>query len=72
MAALRTVAGLLGASLLLAQSPAAKAEDRALLCTWRRGDGRLPAPRLYERLGWELLHEEVLPERDLWGVRIQG
>jgi hypothetical protein len=31
MAALRTVAGLLGASLLLAQSPAAKAEDRALL-----------------------------------------
>ena len=45
-------------------------EDRALLCTWPRGDGRLPAPRLYERLGWELLHEEVLPERDLWGVRI--
>ena len=47
-------------------------EDRALLCTWPRGDGRLPAPRLYERLGWELLHEEALPERDLWGVRIQG
>ena len=47
-------------------------EDRALLCTWPRGDGRLPAPRLYERLGWELLHEEVLPGRDLWGVRIHG
>ena len=48
------------------------AEDRALLCTCPRGDGRLLAPRLYERLGWELLHEEVLPERDLWGVRIRG
>jgi broad specificity phosphatase PhoE/GNAT superfamily N-acetyltransferase len=47
-------------------------EDRALLCTWPRGDGRRPAPRLYARLGWELLHEEVLPERDLWGVRIHG
>ena len=47
-------------------------EDRALLCTWPRGDGRLPAPRLYRGSGWELLHEEVLPERDLWGVRIHG
>ena len=47
-------------------------QDRALLCTWPRGDGRLPAPRLYARLGWELLHEEVLPDRDLWGVRIRG
>lgn len=47
-------------------------QDRALLCTWPRGDGRLPAPRLYARLGWELLHEGVLPDRDLWGVRIDG
>ncbi|HTE74896.1 MAG TPA: GNAT family N-acetyltransferase [Actinomycetes bacterium] len=47
-------------------------EERALLCTWPRGDGRLPAPRLYARLGWELLQEEVLPDRDLWGVRIHG
>jgi len=47
-------------------------EERALLCTWPRGDGRLPAVRLYERLGWELLHEEVLPDRDLWGFRIDG
>ena len=45
-------------------------QDRALLCTWPRGDGRRAAPRLYARLGWELLHEEVLPDRDLWGVRI--
>ena len=46
-------------------------QDRALLCTWPRGDDRLPAPRLYARLGWELLHEGVLPDRDLWGVRIE-
>jgi broad specificity phosphatase PhoE/GNAT superfamily N-acetyltransferase len=47
-------------------------EDRALLCTWPPSDGRRPAARLYARLGWELLHEDVLPERDLWGVRIHG
>ena len=47
-------------------------QDRAVLCTWPRGDPARPAPRLYERLGWELLHEGVLPDRDLWGVRIGG
>jgi len=46
--------------------------DRALLMSWHRGDPRRPAPRLYERLGWELLQEQVVPDRDLWGVRIGG
>jgi broad specificity phosphatase PhoE len=60
-----------GAAALVDLLLAGAEQERALLCTWRRGDGRLPAPRLYERLGWTLLHEEVLPDRDLWGVRLR-
>jgi len=45
-------------------------QDRALLSTWHHGDARRAAPRLYERLGWELLQERVFDDRDLWGVRI--
>lgn len=39
--------------------------SRALLTTYR--DDR-PAPRLYRRLGWSLLHEGVLDDKDLWGL----
>jgi len=39
--------------------------SRALLTTYR--DDR-PAPRLYRRLGWTLLHEGVFPDSDLWGL----
>jgi broad specificity phosphatase PhoE/ribosomal protein S18 acetylase RimI-like enzyme len=38
--------------------------ERALLTTYR--DER-PAPRLYRRLGWTLLHPGALPDSDLWG-----
>jgi broad specificity phosphatase PhoE/GNAT superfamily N-acetyltransferase len=40
-------------------------QDRALLTTYR--DDR-PAPRLYRRLGWTLLHEGVFDDSDLWGL----
>jgi broad specificity phosphatase PhoE len=39
--------------------------ERALLTTYR--DDR-PAPRLYRRLGWSLLHEGVFDDSDLWGL----
>jgi broad specificity phosphatase PhoE/GNAT superfamily N-acetyltransferase len=39
--------------------------DRALLTTYH--DDR-PAPRLYRRLGWSLLHEGVFDDSDLWGL----
>jgi broad specificity phosphatase PhoE len=39
--------------------------SRALLTTYR--DDR-PAPRLYRRLGWTLLHKGVFAESDLWGL----
>jgi broad specificity phosphatase PhoE len=38
---------------------------RALLATYR---GDRPAPRLYRRLGWSLLHEGVFDDSDLWGI----
>jgi broad specificity phosphatase PhoE/ribosomal protein S18 acetylase RimI-like enzyme len=41
---------------------------RALLTTYR--DDR-PAPRLYRRLGWRLLHAGVLPDSDLWGLDLR-
>jgi len=41
--------------------------DRALLTTY--GDER-PAPRLYRRLGWELLATGALDRSDLWGRRL--
>jgi broad specificity phosphatase PhoE/ribosomal protein S18 acetylase RimI-like enzyme len=43
--------------------------SRALLATWH-GDDR-PAARLYRRLGWERLHEQVFPGFDLWGLRLR-
>jgi ribosomal protein S18 acetylase RimI-like enzyme len=43
--------------------------SRALLTTWH-GDDR-PAARLYRRLGWERLHEQVFPGFDLWGLRLR-
>ena len=39
--------------------------DRALLTTY---DDERPAPRLYRRLGWELLATGVLDGSDLWGL----
>jgi broad specificity phosphatase PhoE/GNAT superfamily N-acetyltransferase len=39
--------------------------ERALLTTYH--DDR-PAPRLYRRLGWSLLHEGVFDDSDLWGL----
>jgi ribosomal protein S18 acetylase RimI-like enzyme len=44
-------------------------QDRALLTTYR--DDR-PAPRLYRRLGWTLLHPGVFDESDLWGLHLQA
>jgi broad specificity phosphatase PhoE/GNAT superfamily N-acetyltransferase len=41
--------------------------DRALLTTY--ADDR-PAPRLYRRLGWELLATGALDGNDLWGLRL--
>lgn len=41
---------------------------RALLTTYR--DDR-PAPRLYRRLGWTLLHPGVFEDSDLWGLRLE-
>lgn len=41
--------------------------ERALLTTYR--DDR-PAPRLYRRLGWQLLHEGVFDDSDLWGLAL--
>ena len=41
--------------------------DRALHTTY---DHDLPAPRLYRRLGWELLARAALDQRDLWGRRL--
>jgi len=43
--------------------------ERALLTTYR--DDR-PAPRLYRRLGWQLLHPGVFPDSDLWGLDLRG
>ena len=43
--------------------------ERALLTTYR--DDR-PAPRLYRRLGWQLLHPGVFPDSDLWGIDLRG
>lgn len=40
-------------------------EPRALLTTF--ADDR-PAPRLYRRLGWQLLHRDALPGSDLYGL----
>jgi broad specificity phosphatase PhoE/GNAT superfamily N-acetyltransferase len=40
---------------------------RALLTTY---DDDRPAPRLYCRLGWELLARGALDHRDLWGLRL--
>jgi broad specificity phosphatase PhoE/GNAT superfamily N-acetyltransferase len=42
--------------------------DRALLTTY--GVDR-PAPRLYARLGWQLLASEVLDGSDLWGLDLR-
>jgi ribosomal protein S18 acetylase RimI-like enzyme len=42
--------------------------DRALLTTYR--DDR-PAPRLYRRLGWRLLHAGVLDDSDLYGLDLR-
>jgi broad specificity phosphatase PhoE/GNAT superfamily N-acetyltransferase len=39
--------------------------ERALLTTYR--DDR-PAPRLYRRLGWSLLHEGIFDDSNLWGL----
>lgn len=41
--------------------------ERALLTTY---PGDRPAPRLYRRLGWRLLHRGVLPDSDLWGLHL--
>jgi broad specificity phosphatase PhoE/ribosomal protein S18 acetylase RimI-like enzyme len=57
-----------GAALVDLQLEGAE-HDRALLTTWH-GDDR-PAPRLYRRLGWQLLHEGVFPDSDLWGVDLR-
>jgi broad specificity phosphatase PhoE/GNAT superfamily N-acetyltransferase len=43
--------------------------DRALLTTY---DDDRSAPRLYRRLGWELLAPGALDRRDLWGRRLPG
>ncbi len=43
--------------------------ERALLTTYR--DDR-PAPRLYRRLGWQLLHPGVFEDSDLWGLDLRG
>jgi ribosomal protein S18 acetylase RimI-like enzyme len=42
--------------------------SRALLTTYR--DDR-PAPRLYRRLGWSLLHEGLFADSDLWGLALR-
>ena len=47
-------------------------QDRALLCTWPRGAGRLPGDQALRAPRVGLLHQDVLPDRDLWGVRIHG
>ena len=39
--------------------------DRALLTTW---DDDRPAPRLYRRLGWQLLHRHAIGSSDLYGL----
>jgi ribosomal protein S18 acetylase RimI-like enzyme len=44
------------------------ANDRALLTTYR--DDR-PAPRLYRRLGWELLVEQIFDDSDLYGLDLE-
>ncbi|MDQ1598890.1 MAG: hypothetical protein QOD68_364 [Actinomycetota bacterium] len=41
--------------------------DRALLTAY---DDESPAPRLYRRLGWELLATGALDGKDLWGLRL--
>jgi broad specificity phosphatase PhoE/GNAT superfamily N-acetyltransferase len=43
--------------------------DRALLTTWTDD---LPAPRLYRRLGWQLLHQRVFDDSDLWGLDLRS
>lgn len=43
--------------------------ERAMLSTWADD---LPAPRLYRRLGWQVLHPEVFDDRDLWGLDLRG
>jgi ribosomal protein S18 acetylase RimI-like enzyme len=42
--------------------------ENALLTTY--ADDR-PAPRLYRRMGWQLLAEQVFPGRDLYGLRVR-
>ena len=43
-------------------------QERALLSTY---SGDRPAPRLYRRLGWQLLVEQIFEGRDLYGLDVK-
>jgi hypothetical protein len=44
------------------------AQPQALITTYT--DDR-PAPRLYRRLGWELLVEQIFEDSDLYGLNVR-